>query len=327
MPGRARESVMVLGVLAAIVPVFVIIAAGYVAVRSGYVDPDQLGALASFVLRVALPALIFGALTGAPLGDTLNWGYLAAYGLGTLGVFGLGFFAARRWSRLGVTAATVQALGMASANSGFMGFPIASMVIGPPAAAILAQNMVVENLLLIPFGMMLAEVGQRSHGSVAEMLRNIVASLVRNPLLVAIAAGVAVAALGVRLPEPLARPVALMGAVAGPVALFVVGGTLAGLPSGGAPDGIGRIVFGKLVLHPLVVFGLLFVMPGIDPGLLAGGAIFAAAPMMSIYPIIGARFGEARLAAASLFVATVLSAVSISVLILLLGRAGLVSLG
>jgi predicted permease len=226
-----------------------------------------------------------------------------------------------------VTAASVRALGMASANSGFVGFPIASMVIGPPAAAILAQNFLVENLLLIPFGMMLAEMGERSHGSMRAMLGSAAASLVRNPLLLAIAAGVAVAALGVRLPEPVARPVALLGAVAGPVALFVVGGTLAGLPRGGAPSGIAPIVIGKLVLHPLVVFGLLLVMPGIDPVLLAGGAIFAAAPMMSIYPAIGARFGEGQVAAAALFVATVLSAATISALILLLGRAGLVSLG
>ena len=50
------------------------------------------------------------------------------------------------------------------------------------------------------------------------------------------------------------------------------------------------------------------------------------APMMSIYPIIGARFGDARLTAAALFIATVLSPVSISVLILALGSGGLLSL-
>jgi hypothetical protein len=35
-------------------------------------------ALGGFVLRVAMPALIFGALAGAPLGTTLEPGYIAA---------------------------------------------------------------------------------------------------------------------------------------------------------------------------------------------------------------------------------------------------------
>jgi hypothetical protein len=47
--------------------------------------------------------------------------------------------------------------------------------------------------------------------------------------------------------------------------------------------------------------------------------------MMSIYPIFGARFGMAELSARSLLAATVCACVTLTVLILLLDRAGLVS--
>ena len=85
-------------------------------------------------------------------------------------------------------------------------------------------------------------------------------------------------------------------------------------------------MFGKLVVHPLAVFAALMAMPGLDPVLIAGGVIFASVPMMSIYPLLGARFGLAGLSAAALLSATVLSCLSITAAILLLERGGLLDL-
>lgn len=317
---------MIFSVLAAIIPVFLVISAGWVAVRTRYVEASAVGALAGFVLRVPLPALIFAALTGAPPGETLNWGYILAYGGASLAVL-LGAFAAGRWLfGLGMTPAVVQALGMSSANSGFMGFPIAAMVIGPAAASLLAQNMVVENLVILPLGMVLAEMGQRRHGGVGGIIVAVIKSLWRNPLLWAIALGLGVSMLEIPLPASVARPVTLMGAVAGPIALFVVGGTLAGLPRGGKPKEVARIAAGKLLLHPLAVFIALSLTPGIDPVMVAGGTIFASMPMMSIFPIIGGRFGMAGLTAAALLVTTVCSAATITLIVLALKHFGLVIL-
>ena len=46
---------MVLSVLQIVAPVFVIIAAGYAALRLGYLEAAALVGLSAFVLRVALP--------------------------------------------------------------------------------------------------------------------------------------------------------------------------------------------------------------------------------------------------------------------------------
>lgn len=318
---------MLLQVLAIIAPVFVIIAVGYLAVLSGYMAREATGGLGLFVLRVALPALVFNALTSTPIGAALTWGYLLGYGGASLAVFGLGYFIARRIARQPIPASAVRALGISGSNTGFMGYPIAAMVIGAPAGQLLAQNMIFENLILIPFAFVLAELGESSATSLRAVLRGIVLSLARNPLLIAIAAGVAVGVAGIELPQPVTRPIALLASVAGPIALFVVGATLAELSWGGTPVEITRIVVGKLLLHPAAVAAALWMMPDLDPTLIAGGIIFAAAPMMSIYPIIGARFGIPRLTATALLAATALSAVTLSVLILVLGHFGLVTLG
>lgn len=317
---------MLLSVLAVIAPVFVIIGAGYVAVLTGYVKTEATQALGGFILRIALPALVLNALTAQPLRDTVTWRYLLGYGGGSLLVFGIGYLMARRIAHEGVAKSAVRAFGISGSNSGFMGYPIAAMVIGPPAAAILAQNMIFENMILIPMIVMIAEVAEAEPGSLGAVLRGIALSLVRNPLLITIAVGLAISGSGIELPQPIARPIALMGAVAGPIALFVVGGTLASLSWGGTPAEISRIVAGKLLLHPLVIFCTLSLIHGLDPVLVSGGVIFAAVPMASIFPIIGARFGLPRLSATALLAATVISAGTISALVIAMGKAGLVSL-
>lgn len=317
---------MFLAVLAILAPVFVIIGAGYVAVRSRYVAPEVTAALGAFILRIALPALVLNALTSVPLRDTVTWSYLIGYGGASLLLFGLGFLVASRVAKQGLSASAVRAFAISCSNSAFMGYPIAVLVIGPPAAAIFAQNMIFENMVMMPLTIVLAELGLTARSSLRGVVRDILLSLARNPLLIAIATGLLISGSGITLPEAISRPIVLISAVAGPVALFVVGGTLAQLSWGGTPVEISRIVLAKLVLHPLAVFSALSLMHGLDPVLVTGGVIFASVPMASIFPIIGARFGLPRLSATALLAATVLSAFTISGLIVVMGHFGMVSL-
>ena len=72
-------------------------------------------------------------------------------------------------------------------------------------------------------------------------------------------------------------------------------------------------------LHPLAVLLMFTWFPVQDPALRIAGVLFACAPMMSIYPIVGQRFGLAGRCAAALLGATVLSFLTISAFIGLLG--------
>ena len=174
-----------------------------------------------------------------------------------------------------------------------MGFPIATLVIGAGAAPILPQTMIVENLVMLPIGLTIAEMAGARGGSLPAVLAGIGLTLIRNPLLIAIAAGIAVAASGLSLPYVAARPVALLGTAAVPLALFVVGGRLAQLAEvGGAPGEVARIVRGQARGESAGVAGGARAHAGARSGVARGGGLlFAAAPMMSIYSIFGARFG------------------------------------
>lgn len=307
---------MAAGPLTVVAPVFLLIALGFGAVRLGLLGAEVPRALGLFVLRLAMPALIFRAMTRAPLGETLDAGFTLAYGAATLALFGSAFLLARR---LGApaAAAAMQALGASGANSGFIGFPLVTMAFGASVAGpVLAQCMVVENLALIPLALLIAEAGQGRAAPRAvpwAVPWAVLRGLATNPLLIGLAAGLGFALTGLALPEVLAAPMDLLAATAAPLALVAVGGTLAMLrPEERPAPAAFWPVAAKLVLHPaLFAAALALLAPGTPPLLAAGGILSAAAPMISIYPVIAARFGLGGPASALLLAATVAAAATL----------------
>ena len=104
----------------------------------------------------------------------------------------------------------------------------------------------------------------------------------------------------------------MLSTASAPVALFCIGGTLAGLHLKGLGADIGLIVVGKLLLHPLAVFAVTLALPGMSPQLKTIAIMNACMPMMSIYPILGQKYGKEGICAAALIAATALSFFTIS---------------
>lgn len=304
----------VLQILSITTPIFILIGLGFFSARIGLVSREQIRGMGTFVINLALPALVLKALLENPIGEFLNWQYLTAYGLGSLAVFGLGLFVSLRLRREPLDSSAITALGMANSNSGFVGYPVVAMALGAPAAIGMALNMIVENLLIIPLALALAEAGQQ-RGSTRTILLETLKRLGKSPLIIAMLIGMVLALFELRLPAIPAKVVEMLATASAPVALFVIGGSLFGLKLNGLYGEIGMIALGKLVLHPLAVFLIFWSLPGVDPILMLTGVLFASAPMLSIYPIFGQRFGlDGRCAAALLFT-TVISFVTISSLL------------
>jgi predicted permease len=308
-----------LDVLAITGPIYLIIAVGYAATRSGRFAADDLRVLGRFVIGFALPALLFNALAQRQVREIVEPGYLAAYAAGGLAVV-LGAFAWQRHVRgRDAPASAFVAMGMGFPNLAFVGYPIVALFLGPPAAVALGLSLLVDNLLVLPLVLALAESGAGDGGRWHRVLAQSLARVASNPIIIAIAAGFAVALAGVTLPAPLTRSVDLFAQASTAVALFVIGGSLVGLEVRGTARDVGAIAFGKLVVHPLVVAGILAVLPPIDPALRVACIAFAAMPMVSVYPILAQRFRLEGMCAAALLVATVASFVTINVALWWLG--------
>lgn len=309
-----------LNTLAITGPIYIVIALGFLAGRFGLFSKPDMRVLGQFVVKFALPALVFTALSQRPLRDIVDGRYLLAYAAGSLLVMGGAFFYARRRQHKAMPISALFGLGSSCSNSGFIGYPIAAQVLGPqPAAVALAMSMLLENLLMIPLTLALAERGSASAQQWHRLVLLSLGRLMMNPVIVAIFAGFGVALFEIQLSEPLARTVNMLAMSSTALALFVIGGSLVGLEMKGMRTDVATVALGKLLLHPLAVGLAAWALPPADPQLRAAAVVFAGMPMLSIYPILAQQYHEEGFTAAALLLTTMLSFVSISVILWLLG--------
>jgi malonate transporter len=310
-------------VLAIISPIYIIILAGYAATRMGLFSKADMRVFGKFVINFGLPALIFNAVAARPIAEVLNAGYIAAYLGGSLLMLALGFLCARRLAGLDHVGSTFAAMGVSCSNSGYIGLPILLLTMPALASVALAMNVIIENVVMIPLLLMMAESGREGTGPAHRVFFQTAARVARMPLVLGLLAGLAINLLGWSLPAPLARSVTLFAQATAALSLFVIGGTLVGLPLRGMGPGVLAIAIGKLVGHPLAVLGAAAALSWLGmaapaPSLLAAGVLMAAVPMLSIYPILAQGYGLADRSAAALLVATVLSFATLSVALWLL---------
>ncbi|MFV0386315.1 AEC family transporter [Paracoccus sp. (in: a-proteobacteria)] len=297
--------------------IFVLIGTGYVSIRLGAFSSAEMATLGKFVVNLALPALIFHAVSSRSLGEIANPGYLGAYLAGSLAVFAIGYLWSRRAAGETAGAATFRAMGMSCSNSGFVGYPVLLMALPEVAATALAMGMIVENLVMIPLILALAERARSNEAAPRRLAIQIARRLTRNPVVISLALGILVSVSGVTLPTVIARPVEILASASAAVSLAVIGGTLAALPLRSLNPQVMVVVAGKLLLHPLLVALGLVLMSALgwgvgDPQLAAAAVIMASVPVMAIYPILAQGVGEERNAALAMLVMTALSFFTIS---------------
>ena len=73
-----------MNILAITVPIYIVMGIGYFAGRAGLFSAPDMRVLGKFVVKFALPALLFTALSQRPIADIVNGSYLAAYAVGSL---------------------------------------------------------------------------------------------------------------------------------------------------------------------------------------------------------------------------------------------------
>ena len=163
----------------------------------------------------------------------------------------------------------------------------------------------------------LAEAGHGGPSPAGKMLIRTLHGLLRNPIIIGLAAGLAVSLAGLKLPGPLMKPIDMLAASSAAMSLLVIGGTLASVEVRGVSGEVAPTVAGKLIFHPLAVFATTAALPfvGLAPlsaDMRAAAVILAAVPMMGIYPILAQRFGRERTSVVAMLMATTLSFFTLS---------------
>ncbi|MFN4065471.1 AEC family transporter [Azoarcus communis] len=302
-----------------ILPVFGTLGLGYVAARFGAFDEAANRGLSLFVFNFALPLMLFRAIAQAELPDAMPWGYLLSYYIGAFVVFGLAMLAGRMMFARRLDEQGVIGLGAAFSNTGMLGIPLVMTAYGPSAALPLFVMIACHSLLLLPPTTALIEAAQGGKRPTRELLVNLSKSILATPIIWGLSAGLVFALSSIEIPGPLDVVVKGLGSAATPCALFALGASLTRYSLAGNLREPMVLVALKTVIHPLLVWVLAAHVFEV-PQLWVMTAVLLAALPAGITPYLFAqRYGVCQQAvASSVFLSTLLSVLTLSVLLFLL---------
>ena len=270
-------------VLDIVLPVFALIGLGLGCRAVGLFDEAVERGLSRFVFTIAVPALIVRTLATSGLPDQLPFLYWTAYFTGALAVWlfaGAVSYARERDAALAIS------IGFSAAfsNTVLLGIPLILTAFGDAASVPLFLLVSIHLPVLMLVGTVLMELSIRDpETSIGASLLRVGRGLSHNPIFIGIVVGGLLGVLRLPLPGLLDAVLVKLGQAAVPTALFAMGMTLVThRPRDAAAlrrDALqaAAMAFGKLVLHPLIVFALAraFDLP---PVWTAAAVLFAACP-------------------------------------------------
>lgn len=278
-----------LSVFAIVLPVFALIASGFLARRINVIGAPAVPELNKFVVYLALPALLFDVMAHASYEDLAQPGFILAFGV-ACGVLFYAVVAWGLWKSGTLAGASIDGLLGSYANTAYMGFPVLLMVFGPESQVPVTIASIITVCVLNASAIVLIEVASQSERRVWPLFKKVAASLVRNPILVAPLLGVAYGATGFGLASPVEAFLRLLGGAASPLALVVIGLVLAELRSFAGREMRTALALAglKLFVHPALTWALAVALA--VPDRLAAMAVVLAALPTGAGPFIVAEF-------------------------------------
>ncbi|WAX78302.1 AEC family transporter [Streptomyces sp. KMM 9044] len=304
------------GVLSGFLVIAVVIGAGYLIGRRGYLGRQGHEVLTKLAFHVASPALLFTILAEADLSLVFS-GRLLVTALSTAAVAGVfvAVGAARGW---GVGRTTIGALCSSYVNSGNLGIPIAVYVLGD--ASLVAPVLLFQLVGVTPVALTILDLA--TAGEKQPLWRRLLTPL-RNPVALGSLTGVAVSASGIGIPGPVMDPLTLIGNMAVPAVLLAFGISLRGSSPplrGGQRGAVLLAVALKSVGQPAVAWILAVTVFGLRGAQLLDVVVTSALPAAQNIFTYASRYrvGE-TLAREAILVSTLLSVPVLVVVAALLG--------
>lgn len=302
-------------VLDVVLPVYGLIAAGWVAARAGTVAADDLQRFTRLAFTLFVPAQLFLAMARADFSG-LQPGVPGAYFTAAFVAFGTVLALRRR--RVVLTRAALDALGSSYANLMMVGLPVVTLGWGEAGLALLLSIVALHSLLLLTTATFVFELASASDAPLQGVVRALRAA-VTHPVILPIMAGSAWNLAG--LPRPAAVETALgwLAAAASPLCLVLLGASL-------GHDGLGRALRGalamsaaKLVALPLLAAVVARFVFALDPLPLTIVVLAAAMPVGANVFLFAQRYRADSATVAGAFVwSTLLAAPTLAVLLPLL---------
>jgi len=290
-----------------VLPVFVVIGAGYLVVWMGWFAQSGVDGLIRFTQNFAIPCLLFTAISQLDLGDNFNAPLLISFYTGALAGFALGTFGARLIFGRSWEEAIAIGFCCLFSNSVLLGLPITERAYGASALEANFAIIALHSPFCYGVGITAMEITRARGVAPGAVARKVLRAMFRNALILGISLGVIVNLSGLAVPGPLQSGLDLIARAALPAALFGLGGVLVQYRPEGDLRVIAMVCLISLCVHPAITLtlGTLFSLP--DNAMRSAVITGAMAPGINAY-IFANMYGAARrVAASAVLIGTALS--------------------
>lgn len=300
-----------------VIPVFLVIFAGWYSCKQGGLPASAAKALNYYVLHFAVPPMLFLATAKVSFSQIVNPEFIAAFFLTSLLTMAIGVWGYRGIKSEGALDATVIALICGWGNTIYMGVPLAFYLFGekgtlPVIIATLSTNLVF--IIGLSFFSSLSDGGSRWQG----IKQTFGKMFLKNPVLMAPVLGGLFSYYQIPIPNSISNLFSILAPSAAPVALFALGMSLVGLSIKGNRAQLSWVTFIKIIVNPLVAVLVVYLME-LEPFWAASVVLMSALPTGSMVFIFAKQYEKrVALTSSSIMTTTVLSLFSLALLLPLL---------
>lgn len=212
----------------------VVIAVGYWMARAAIIRPEAVKDLSNLAFLVLTPALLFRTMSTVHI-EQLDFVPVASYFLGVTALF-VGILLVKGLGKRAI----VMTLACTFSNTVMIGIPLVGLAYGQAGMVVLLTLVSIHALVLLTAGTVLLEiVNANEHAVTTSGLTQArkrawktallaAKSAVVHPVPLPILLGLAFAQTGLLIPQAIDKPLQWLGSAFGPMALLLVGMTLAG---------------------------------------------------------------------------------------------------
>jgi predicted permease len=300
---------MLTTVIAAIVPIILNVAVGFVLAQRRFLDQHFLSRFSAVTFRFFIPCLLFASIYRADITLLRLAQYWSGYFIPILVLFLL----------IALFGSPLFALTSVYANTVMVGIPLIVQTFGNEGLNI-AVAVISLNSLTLFFAYALVTSLRGGRGGRAAQT---IGATLTNPIILSLVAGAALNLLHIPLPGPVIEAAALAGQAALPCSLLILGATLAGFPLRVGGKDQGRVLvltLCKLVVVPAAVYffsGNVLHLSPVTTGVLV---LLAACPSgVNVLPFAQKSAGDRQLVSAAILVSTVVAVVTLPVWVYVVG--------
>lgn len=267
---------MILPLLEVVIPVFIIVGAGYCSVRFKIFTDLEINAVLKFTQTIGIPIFLFLSMLELDLKNVFNWEILISYYLGAIICFLLGIIGSKKYLNCSDSGATVIGFNVLFCNAVLLGLPITTLAYGEQSTSINLGIISVNAPICYLIGISFMEFTNKKSKNLQQVTINILKTIISNNITMGLILGLLFNLLEIQLVQPFYQALSLISIGAVSTALFSLGGVIVAYNLTKNLSEIILIIILSLFIHPIITMYLGSFYFTISPDILKNAILTSA---------------------------------------------------